>query len=89
MEIWALFPNLLRDSDNIAGIGDNSTEISYNSAGIGDNSAEVGDDTAACRDRRYRHESDPMLNSTLNGDWSNFVHGRQFPKGECISMHLP
>ena len=25
---------------------------------------------------------DPMLNSVLNGDWSNSVPGRQFPKGE-------
>ena len=32
-------------------------------------------------DRRHQRESDPMLNSVLNGDWSNSVPGRQFPKG--------
>ena len=32
-------------------------------------------------DRWYRRESDAMLNSVLNGDWSNSVPGRQFPKG--------
>ena len=49
-----------------------------NSAGIGNNSAEIGDEW---RDRRYRRERDPMLNSVLNGDWSNSVPGRQIPKG--------
>ena len=33
------------------------------------------------RDRRYRREHDPMLNSVLNGEWSNSVPGRQIPKG--------
>ena len=33
------------------------------------------------RDRQYRHESDLMLNSVLNVDFSNSVTGRQFPKG--------
>ena len=33
------------------------------------------------RDRRYCRESDPMLNSILNGDWSNSVPGRQILKG--------
>ena len=64
----------LRDRDNAAGIGDNSSEI-------GDNYAEIGDNAAARRDRRYRRESDPIINSVLNGDWSNSVPGRQFPKG--------
>ena len=31
--------------------------------------------------RTNRHESDPMLNSVLNGDCSNSVPGRQFTKG--------
>ena len=64
----------LRDCNNAAGIGDNST-------GIGDNSAEIGDDAAACRERRYHCESDPMLNSILKGDWSNSVPGGQIPEG--------
>ena len=40
----------------------------------------IGDCLAAnCRrDMRYRRESDPMLNSILNGDRSNSVTGRQF-----------
>ena len=33
------------------------------------------------RDRRYRRERDPMLNSILNGGWSNSVPGRQIPEG--------
>ena len=33
------------------------------------------------RDRRYRRERDPMLNSVLNGDWSNSVPGRKIPEG--------
>ena len=33
------------------------------------------------RDRQYRRERDPMLNSVLNGDWSNSVPGRQIPEG--------
>ena len=37
------------------------------------------------RDRRYHRERDPMLNSVLNGDWSNSVPGRQIPEGQ-ISM---
>ena len=41
------------------------------------------------RDRRYRHESDPMLNSVLNGDWSNSVPGRQFPKGGTELLQSP
>ena len=49
-----------------------------NAAGIGDNSSEIGDDAEGSSILR---ESDPMLNSILNGDWSNSVPGRQFPKG--------
>ena len=33
------------------------------------------------RDRRYRRERDPMVNSVLNGDWSNSVPGRKIPEG--------
>ena len=33
------------------------------------------------RDRRYRRERDAMLNSVLNGDWSNSVPGRKIPEG--------
>ena len=33
------------------------------------------------RDRRYRRERDPMLNSVLNGDWSKSVNRRQIPEG--------
>ena len=32
-------------------------------------------------------ESNPMLNSILNGDWSNSVHRRQFPKG-CPNAYI-
>ena len=39
-----------------------------------------------CRDRRYCHESDPMLNSVLNGDWSNSVSGWQLEKGHISRM---
>ena len=37
------------------------------------------------RDRRYRRERDPMLNSVLNGDWSNSVPGRKIPEG-CTAV---
>ena len=37
------------------------------------------------RDRRYHRERDPMLNSILNGDWSNSVPGRQIPEGHLRS----
>ena len=37
------------------------------------------------RDRRYHHERDPMLNSVLNGDWSNSVPGRKIPEGMTCS----
>ena len=33
------------------------------------------------RNRRYRRERDPMLNSVLNGDWSNSVPGRKITEG--------
>ena len=33
------------------------------------------------RDRRYRRVRDPMLNSVLNGDWSNSVPGEKFQRG--------
>ena len=33
------------------------------------------------RNRRYRRKRDPMLNSVLNGDWSNSVPGRKIPEG--------
>ena len=56
----------LRDRDNAAGIGD---KIRRNRRWHR-------------RDRRYRHERDPMRNSVLNGDWSNFVPGRNIPEGE-------
>ena len=36
------------------------------------------------RDRRYRRERDPMVNSVLNGDWSNSVPGRKIPEGNKI-----
>ena len=49
-----------------------------NAAGIGDNSEEIGDKR---RDRRYSSECYPMLNSSLNRDWSNSVPGRQIPEG--------
>ena len=51
----------LRDRDNATGIGDNTAGISDNSAEIGNNAAGIGN----------IHKSDPMLNSVLNGDWSN------------------
>ena len=60
----------LRDRNNVALIGDNFTEIGNDDAGIVE----------------YRLESDPMLNSILNGDWSNFVLGRQFPKGVGVPL---
>ena len=36
-------------------------------------------------DRGYRQERDPMLNSVLNGDWSNSVPGRQIPDGNYLT----
>ena len=51
-------------------------------AGIGNNSAEIGDDAAGILYIAAR--SDTMLNSVLNGDWSNSLPGRQFPKGITI-----
>ena len=39
------------------------------------------------RHRRYRLESDPMLNSIQNADWSNSVPIRQIPKG-TVPMRL-
>ena len=51
-----------------------------------DNAAEISDDAAGCRDRQYHCESDPMLNSVLNGEWSNSVAERQIPKG-CAPSH--
>ena len=39
------------------------------------------------RDRRYRRECDHMLNSVLNGDWSNSVPGRKIPEGTYSSLH--
>ena len=76
----------LRDRDNAAGIGDNS-------AGIGNNSAKICDKLRKNRrwrrrDRRYRRERDPMLNSILNGDWSNSVPGRQIPEGVPLSPYI-
>ena len=38
------------------------------------------------RDHRYRRERDPMLNSVLNGDWSNSVPGRKIPEGPEVSV---
>ena len=49
-----------------------------------DNSAAIGDSNKLVivyRDRLYRRERDPMLNSILNGDWSNSVPGRKIPEG--------
>ena len=59
-----------------------SESRNYRHPRIGDPAAAdcLRDRQQLCRDRRYRHESDPMLNSILNGDWSNSVPGRQFPK---------
>ena len=47
----------------------------------------IGDRAAAdrLRDRRYRRERDPMLNSVLNGDWSNSVPGRQIKEGHVVT----
>ena len=58
----------LRNCNNAAGKGDNSTEID--------------------RDRQYHRKSDPMLNSVLNGNWSNSVPGRQFPKGPLLDSDI-
>ena len=46
----------------------------------------IGDCTASnsLRDQQYNRESDPMLNSILNGDWSNSVPGTKFPKGSQV-----
>ena len=41
------------------------------------------------RNRRYRRERDPMLNSVLNGDWSNSVTGRKIPEGAAENGHGP
>ena len=49
--------------------------------GIGDNSAEIGDDAAGTVDIAAKCKRDPMLNSVLNGEWSNYVAGRQIPQG--------
>ena len=51
-----------------------------NGAGIGDNSAKISDDTAGIVDIATKVKSDPMLNSIMNGDWSNSVPGRQITK---------
>ena len=40
------------------------------------------------RDHRYRRERDPMLNSVLNGDWSNSVPGRKIPEGHTAVTPL-
>ena len=52
-----------------------------NVAGVGNNSAEIGDDAAGSSPS----QNDTMLNSVLNGDWSNSVPGRQFLKGHLRS----
>ena len=49
-----------------------------------DNTAGIGDKRR--RDRQYRRESDPMLNSILNVDWTNSVPRRQFPKGNSAAV---
>ena len=41
------------------------------------------------RNRRYRRERDPMLNSVLNGDWSNSVPGRKIPEGDGFVVNIP
>ena len=69
----------LRDREGAAGISDNAEGLGDNGAGIGDNSAEISDDAAGIVD--ITAKVIPMLNSVLNGDWSNSVPGRQFPKG--------
>ena len=61
----------LKDRDNAAGIGDNSSEI----GNIPQKSA------MAPQGSWYRRERDLMLNSVLNGDWSNSDPGRQIPQG--------
>ena len=58
-------PDRLRDRDNAVGIGNNSAEIGDGTAGIVGISANVL----------------AMLNSILNGDWSNSVPGRKIPEG--------
>ena len=74
----------LRDRDNAAGIGNNSPG-GQGSAITAQGSAITLQKSAmmpqARRDRRYRRERDSMLNSVLNGDWSNSVPGRQIPEG--------
>ena len=62
-------------------IGDRAATDRDNAAGIGKNSAEIGDG-------RYRRERDPMLNSILNGDWSNSVPGRKIPEGPSPNSGL-
>ena len=69
-----------------------TTGVGAAASGIGDNSAEFGNNSAESaitpqnrqwrrRDRRYRRERDPMLNSVMNGEWSNSVLGSQIPDG--------
>ena len=36
------------------------------------------------RNSRYRRERDPMLNSVLNGNWSNSVPRRKIPEGTSL-----
>ena len=40
------------------------------------------------RNRRYRRKRDPMLNSVLNGVWSNSVPGRKIPEGYTVVVYL-
>ena len=55
-----------------------------NAPGIGDNSTKIGDDAAGIVDIAAK----VMLRSILNGDCSNSVHGRRFPKGR-LEPHSP
>ena len=67
----------------VASIGDptNLIVIVYFTASIGSPLASVTRRYRR-RDRRYRRERDPILNSVLNGHWSNSVHGRKIPEGK-------
>ena len=65
------------DRESAAGIGDNYAEIGYNSAEIGDGAAGIVDIAA---------NSDPMLNSVLNGDGVTLFLEEKFQRGDCIEF---
>ena len=51
-------------------------------AGIGDNAAEIGKNAAGIGNITE------LLNSILNGDWSNSVSGRHFPMGAVAPLEV-